>query len=97
MDWKDLGEKLLPVVKDLGAQLWDGPEDTDLVKFIAQDSAKLAIEAAKGADVAAEYEILKEAVRQRAAQKIIRANGLSEDTFFKILEVVVKVAKTLIL
>jgi len=96
MDWKDLGDKFLPVVKDLGAQLWDGPEDTDLLKFIAQDSAKLAIEAAKGVDVAAEFDILKEAVRQRAAQKAIRANGLGEDTFFKILDVVVRVAKTLL-
>ena len=94
MDLKDLGDKLLPIVKDLGAQLWDGPEDTALLKFVAEDSAKLAIEAAKGADVSAEFGILKEAIRQRAAQKTIRANGLAEDTFYKILEVVVQVAKT---
>lgn len=96
MDLKDLGGKFLPIVKDLGAQLWDGPEDTELMKFIAQDSAKLAIQAAAGADVSGEFEILKESVRQRAAQKVIRANGLKEETFFKILEVVVRVAKTLL-
>jgi hypothetical protein len=96
MEWKDLADKLLPEVKDIGAQLWDGPEDTDLLKFIAQDSAKLAIEAAKGADVSAEFAILKEAIRQRAAQKAIRANGIGEKKFFEYLEFAVRMAKTLL-
>lgn len=97
MDLKSLGDTFLPIVKDLGAQLWDGPEDVDLMKFIAQDSARIAVAAAKGADVSEEFAILKEVVRQRAAQKVFRASGLREETFWKILEGVVKVVKTIIL
>lgn len=96
MDLKDLAGKFLPIVKDLGAHVWDGPEDTEFLKFIAEDSAKLALQAATGADVATEFEVLKEAVRQRAAQKAIRINGLQEETFFKILDVVIKIAKAFI-
>lgn len=96
MELSKLTSEFLPIIQEYGTQLWDGPADTALMQNIAEVSAALALQAAKGRDVSADFEILKEAVRQRAFQKTIKANGISEDTFFKILTIIVRVAKTLI-
>jgi hypothetical protein len=97
IDLKDLGNQLLPILKDGVSDLWDGPEDTEFLKLIAQDIAKLTAQKVAGdATADGEIAILAEAVRQKAMQKTIRLNGVGEKVFHKIISIVGKLALAMI-
>jgi len=93
---KDIAAELLPILKDGAKSLWEGPEDTEFLKTVSADIAKLGLQKLGGADVSGEIAILEEAVRQRAFQKQIRLNGIGETILPKIIGIAAKVALALL-
>lgn len=94
---KDVGGEILSILTDGAKSLWDGPEDAEFLKTVTAEILKLrALKAAGQPGLETEIEILEEAVRQKAAQKSIRLNGLGEQILPKIVGIVGKMALALI-
>lgn len=98
MNWKDLAEKVLPILEGGAKKLWDGPEDQAFLKECAEDAAQLSLRQLKGDQgLEIELEIVKETVRQRAMQKAIRMMPAARETFLEVLGVVVKTIRALVI
>jgi hypothetical protein len=55
-----------------------------------------AMKVAGNVQAAKEMEIMTEIIRQRAAQKQIRLNGVGEKTFYRVVSVIGRIALTLL-